>query len=61
MAAEIGSEVSVPHHLQDGEEFKISIRDLIAHGEKLFKANWTSQEGGGRPLTKGTGASAFGS
>ncbi len=27
------------------------------HGEKLFKANWTSQEGGGRPLTKGTGAS----
>jgi hypothetical protein len=56
VAAEIGSEVSVPHHLQDGEEFKISIRDLIAHGEKLFRATWTSQEGGGRPLTKGTGA-----
>ena len=29
---------------------------LIAHGELLFSANWTHQEGGGRPLTKGTGA-----
>jgi cytochrome c peroxidase len=27
----------------------------VAHGELLFEANWTEQEGGGRPLTKGTG------
>ncbi len=55
-ATEIGKEVSVPDHLEDGEEFKMPIKDLIAHGEKLFRANWTSQEGAGRPLTKGTGA-----
>ena len=29
--------------------------DLLAHGRKLFTANWTEQEGGGRPLTKGNG------
>ena len=52
----IGQEVAVPHHLQDGEEFQISLGDLLAHGKQLFTANWTIQEGGGRPLTKGTGA-----
>src|SRR5204863_957983 len=25
------------------------------HGNLLFRANWTQEEGGGRPLTKGTG------
>ncbi len=54
-ASEIGKEVSVPKHLQDGEEYLLSIRELLAHGEKLFAANWTIQEGAGRPLTKGTG------
>lgn len=53
--AKVGVEVAVPRHLQDGEEFEVSKRKLIAHGEKLFTANWTDQEGGGRPLTKGTG------
>jgi cytochrome c peroxidase len=52
----IGQEVAVPVHLQDGQEFDISIRQLIAYGRKLFGAMWTSQEGAGRPLTKGTGA-----
>ncbi|MET0650001.1 MAG: di-heme oxidoredictase family protein [Pyrinomonadaceae bacterium] len=28
---------------------------MLAHGQLLFSANWTEQEGGGRPLTKGTG------
>src|SRR3989442_5676176 len=51
----IGREVSVPMHLQDGQELTVSIESLLAHGELLFKANWTEQEGGGRPLTKGTG------
>src|SRR6266478_532733 len=55
-AAEIGREVAIPRHLQDGEEFQLSTKALVAFGQKLFTANWTSQEGGGLPLTKGTGA-----
>lgn len=52
----IGEEVAVPVHLQDGEEFRLSTRELITFGKQLFTAMWTSQEGAGRPLTKGTGA-----
>src|SRR6516225_4505484 len=55
--AEIGQEVALPRHLQDGEEFQISLAQLLEHGRKVFTAVWTIQEGGGRPLTKGTGAS----
>jgi cytochrome c peroxidase len=51
----IGQEVAVPVHLQDGQEFEISPRELINYGRKLFGAMWTSQKGAGRPLTKGTG------
>src|SRR5262245_15016439 len=51
----IGREVAIPTHLEDGEEFKIPLVDLVEHGKHLFAANWTIQEGGGRPLTKGTG------
>lgn len=51
----IGREVAVQEHLQDDEEFRLSIPALIAHGEKLFAANWTVEEGAGRPLTKGNG------
>lgn len=54
-APEIGHEVAISRHLQDGEEFKLSIKALNEHGRKLFTAAWTIQEGGGRPLTKGTG------
>lgn len=53
--AEIGQELSVPRHLKDGQEFKVGIKRLNDHGELLFKAMWTVQEGGGRPLTKGVG------
>jgi hypothetical protein len=52
----IGREVSIARHLDEGDEFKASLRDLLDHGQRLFAANWTRQEGGGRPLTKGTGA-----
>ena len=52
----IGEEVAIPVHLQDGEEFRVSIRELVTYGRQLFDAMWTSQEGAGRPLTKGTGA-----
>lgn len=54
-AAELGREVSIAQHLADGEEYEISTRELIAHGQALFDARWTSQEGGGRPMTTGTG------
>lgn len=53
---ELGREVAVRRHLSDGEEFNLSLPALLAHGRALFAANWTSQEGSGRPLTKGTGA-----
>ncbi len=51
----IGREVAVPEHLTDGDEYSIPLKNLLAHGRKLFTAVWTIQEGGGRPLTKGTG------
>jgi len=54
--SDIGREVAVPRHLQDGEEYALSIRALNEHGRLLFTAVWTIQEGGGRPLTKGTGS-----
>lgn len=53
--APIGREVAVPTHLRDGEEFSLPLRALLAHGQLLFDARWTEQEGAGRPLTKGTG------
>lgn len=52
---QIGREVSVPEHLQDGDEFRLPLPDLIAYGKRLFCANWTDQEGAGRPSVKGTG------
>ncbi len=50
-----GREVSVPKHLEDGEDLSRNVLQLIEHGEQLFGAVWTIQEGGGRPLSKGTG------
>src|SRR5258708_30644379 len=44
-ASMIGREVAIPHHLQDGDEYQLSIPQLIAFGEKLFTARWTIQEG----------------
>jgi hypothetical protein len=51
----IGQEVAIPRHLQDGEEYDLRLPELLDHGARLFSAVWTGQEGGGRPLTKGTG------
>jgi hypothetical protein len=51
----IGREVAIARHLQDGEEYTLSAKTLIEHGRRLFMAAWTTQEGGGRPFTKGTG------
>src|SRR5689334_18515113 len=55
VASQIGRELAIPKHLQNDEEFRIPLHDLIAYGKTLFDANWTEQDGGGRPLTKGTG------
>ncbi len=54
--SDIGREVAIPRHMQDGEEFDLPIRELVAYGKKLFEARFTSEEGAGRPLSKGTGA-----
>lgn len=51
----IGREVAIPRHLKDDEEFHLSLAELIDHGKRLFGADWTEQEGGGRPLMKGNG------
>ena len=48
--AQIGSEKSL---LQNEELFETSLASLLKHGERVFRAVWTVQEGGGRPLTKG--------
>lgn len=53
--SQIGKEVAIPAHLRNGDEYTLSTRELIKFGKELFMARWTSQEGAGRPLTKGTG------
>ena len=54
--SQIGREVAIPSHLQDGEEFNTPVNQLIRYGAQLFNAKFTIQEGAGRPLSKGTGA-----
>ena len=51
----IGQEHAIEHHLSDDDEFRIPLLQLIEYGKKVFCANWTDQDGAGRPLTKGTG------
>jgi hypothetical protein len=53
---QIGREVAIPTHLEDGEEFNVPIKQLIQYGLQLFNAKFTVQEGAGRPASKGTGA-----
>ncbi len=55
-SSQLGREVAIPVHLQDGEEFTIPKLQLIQFGAQLFNAKFTVQEGAGRPMTKGTGA-----
>jgi hypothetical protein len=54
-SSQVGREVAIPEHLQDGQEFQISLTTLLDFGKQLFTANWTIQEGQG-PLAKGIGA-----
>jgi len=53
---QVGREVAIPVHLQDGQEFSIPTVNLIQYGAQLFSAKFTIQEGAGRPKSKGTGA-----
>ena len=55
-SSQVGREVAIPVHLQDGEEFNLPVTPLIQFGAKLFNAKFTAQEGAGRPRSKGTGA-----
>jgi hypothetical protein len=55
-SAQVGAEIAIPAHLQDGEEFTTPLPQLLEYGAKLFNAKFTVQEGAGRPLSKGTGA-----
>jgi cytochrome c peroxidase len=54
-AHRLGQEVAVPRHLEDDEEFSLPLTELLEYGKKLFMANWTAQDGAGRPTTKGNG------
>ncbi len=51
----LGRELSVQRRLLEGEQFTLPLPVVLDIGETLFSANWTSQEGAGRPLTKGNG------
>jgi len=54
-ATQIGREVAIQKHLADGEEYTMPLADLLEYGKRLFNANWTIQEGAGRPRAKGSG------
>ncbi len=54
--AEVGQELSTYERLEEGEEFTAPLSELIRRGEAAFRAEWTPQQGGGRPFRKGTGA-----
>jgi hypothetical protein len=52
---EIGREVSGYIPTPDSEVAGLSIAELLERGKIAFSALWTHQEGGGRPMTGGTG------
>jgi len=51
----LGREVALTERLHDGDELVLPLQAVLEHGQRLFDANWTVQEGGGRPQTTGTG------
>ncbi len=53
--AGIGEEKSILTRLADGQEYALAPAAIVEVGRQLLEANWTVQEGAGRPLTKGTG------
>ena len=55
-APPIGQELSTYRRLENGEEYGLPIRQLIARGKAAVEAIWTVQQGGGRPMTTGVGS-----
>jgi len=51
----IGRETSGYEPIQDAEIDSLPLEELLRRGEQTFSAVWTIEEGGGRPLTTGTG------
>lgn len=54
-AERIGEERSDYRRLEDGEEHRLPLYELLRRGEAAFTARWTPAEGAGRPLSDGTG------
>ncbi|WP_405232445.1 di-heme oxidoredictase family protein [Lentisalinibacter salinarum] len=54
-AGRIGTERSGYRRLEDGEEHRLPLHELLRRGEAAFMARWTPAEGAGRPLSDGTG------
>lgn len=54
-SAQIGEERAIPAHLSDVDLATLTTKQLLGRGRALFQANWTAQEGAGRPATKGNG------
>jgi len=52
----IGVERSSYERIEDGEEYSLHLAELLHRGQLAFEAQWTPAEGGGRPMTSGTGA-----
>jgi hypothetical protein len=50
----IGQELAVPRHYSEEDLTTRGIPEIVQHGRLLFDANWTDQDGAGRPLMKGT-------
>jgi cytochrome c peroxidase len=54
--AQLGQEKARPQQLPDGAEYVLPLAAVLQHGQTIFSARWTIQDGAGRPLSKGTGA-----
>lgn len=52
---DLGCERALRNRFEDGLELTLPVSVLISYGRLVFQANWTEQDGAGRPLTKGTG------
>lgn len=54
-AQQPGEELSSYERLENGQEFDVSIAELLRRGEAAFSAMWTPDQGAGRPFTNGVG------
>ena len=51
----IGEERSSYERIENGEQYSLHLNELLRRGRLAFEAQWTPAEGGGRPMTTGTG------